>query len=201
MIVLARHAHTKSAGRCIGRTEVPLTPKGRKQAASLAESLVGTGFVRLCSSPLARSMDTLTPLAQWLDMELTVVPGLVEIDMGAWEGLAFDVVRARFPEAYAERGRRFGSFRAPGGESFDDVADRALEALAELAAGPQPVFAVSHAGVIRAVLCRLTGHSMDDLFYFRPSYGACTILTSTRGRLTVAGTNIAPDGMLQFLRS
>lgn len=199
MIVLARHAHTEQAkGRCVGRTDVPLSIQGVAQVDRLAEALAEAGLVRLCSSPENRAVDTLAPLADRLGMKEEIIPGLDEIDMGKWDGLFFDDIRTRFPEAYAERGSHFGDFRPPCGESFNDVADRAMSALALLAAGRQPVFAVTHAGVIRSVLCRVTGHPMDDLFRFKPGHALCTILVPSQGGLELVATEIHPGEVASF---
>ena len=200
MIVLARHGHTDAGNRCVGRTDVPLSVTGQEQAAHLAEVLAGAGFVRLCSSPSTRAVDTLAPLAARLGMVPDRIPGLDEIDMGLWDGLSFDELRTRFPEEYAARAGNFGDFRTPGGESFNDVADRAMAVLARLAAGPQPLFAVSHAGVIRAVLCRVTGCPMNELFRFRPVHAQCTLLSPENGRLALVETGLEPEAALRILR-
>lgn len=202
MIVLARHGHTHAGkGRCIGVTDVPLSALGCEQANVLSETLRGAGFARLCSSPAARALDTLGPLADHLDMESDIFPELNEIDMGEWDGLSFEDIQTRFPEAYAERGRNFGDFRPPGGESFNDVADRAMGAINRLAQGPRPVFVVTHAGVIRAVLCRLTGHPMDDLFHFRPAHAECVLLSSSPGRVEVLATGVPPRDIPRWTKT
>ncbi|XXJ19377.1 histidine phosphatase family protein [Desulfovibrio caledoniensis] len=177
MIILLRHGRIEDGkGRCLGRTDVPLSSDGLAQARELAEELGAIPFARLCSSPAGRALDTLKPLAARLGMEVESLPALDEIDMGEWDGLDFDTIRRRFPEEYAARGKRLGSYRVPGGESFEDVAERAMAALEELARGPRPVLAATHAGVIRAVLCRVTGHPLDGLFRFTPGYARCTVL-------------------------
>ncbi len=202
MIVLMRHARTMQGhGRCIGRTDVPLSGEGVDQAAGIAGELGNVPFARLCSSPARRARDTLAPLAQCLGMDMEIAPDLDEIDMGEWDGLHFDDIRARFPEAYAERGRGFGRFRPPGGESFNDVADRAMAVLARLAALPRPVLAVTHAGVIRSVLCRVTGHPMDDLFHFKPGYGTGAVLAPEAGNFQLIAADVGPGELGRMLRA
>ena len=199
MIVLMRHARTEGGeGRCIGRTPLHLSAEGREQAGRVAAHLAGCGFVRLCASPALRAVDTLHPLAERLGMEPDILPELDEIDMGEWDGLPFDEIRRRDPGAYAERGREFAAFRPPGGESFSDVAQRAMAVLHSLSAGPQPVLAVTHAGVIRAVLCRLTGHPLDDLFHFSPEHTACTLVRAEPEGLRLVGVGV-PAPMVRSL--
>jgi probable phosphoglycerate mutase len=177
MIILLRHGRIEDGkGRCLGRTDVPLSADGRAQARELAEELSAIPFARLCSSPADRALASLKPLSAKLGLEVKSLPALDEINMGEWDGLDFDTIRRRFPEEYAARGKRLGRYRVPGGESFEDVAERAMAALEELARGPQPVLAATHAGVIRSVLCRVTGHPLDELFRFTPGYARCTLL-------------------------
>ncbi|MDD3312770.1 histidine phosphatase family protein [Pseudodesulfovibrio sp.] len=202
MIVLMRHAESEGGtGRCIGRTCLPLSAEGRERAEEAARRMVGAGFVRLCSSPASRAVDTLAPLAVRLGLEPEVLPDLDEIDMGEWDGLPFAEVRWRFPDAYASRGRDFAEFRPPSGESFADVADRAMSVLRRLAAGPRPVLAVTHAGFIRCVLCRLTGHPLGDLFHFTPGFTTCTVIGGEPGNLEVVGAGLAPSLLLPVLLS
>lgn len=202
MIILVRHAHISgSRGHCIGRTSVPLSDKGVAQAKDLAEELRRIGFARLCSSPSERAMDTLAPLATALGMQPEWVPELDEIDMGEWDGLSFDEIRARFPDEYVERGKRFDTFRPKDGESFNDVADRAMAALNALGAGPQPVLAMTHVGVIRAVLCRLSGCPMNNLFNFSPGYTECALLRPMRSGLELVETGVQSGRVPLLLRS
>jgi probable phosphoglycerate mutase len=202
MIVLMRHAHTDSGkGLCIGRTPVSLSLKGKEQASEVAESLRDLIFSRLCVSPSARAMDTLSPLAATLGIKPAVVAALDEIDMGEWDGLSFSEIKEAYPEAYEARGSQFGNFRPPGGESFNDVADRSLAILSRLAREEQLIFAVTHAGVIRSVLCRVTGHPMDDLFHYSPGNVRCTVLTAKEGGLELVATDVAPSDLAAILTS
>lgn len=200
MIILVRHGQTMhGTGRCIGRTALPLSPEGQEQAENLAELLSGAGFARLCASPSGRAQDTLAPLAQRTGLRPDLLPELDEIDMGEWDGLPFDEIQNIFPDLYALRGKAFSGFRAPGGESFNEVAGRAMTAVAALAKGPLPVLAVTHAGVIRSVLCSLTGHPMDDLFHFSPENARCTAVRLNGGALELRGTDIPAKDVAHYL--
>lgn len=201
MIVLVRHARTDVApGLCLGRTEVRLSPEGEAQARELADGFADAPLARLYASPALRAVDTAAPLAGRLGLEVRILPELDEIDMGAWDGVPFATIRAEYPEEYARRGREFASFRAPGGESFADVADRAMRALSLLAQGVAPVLAVTHAGVIRSVLCKLTGHPLDDLFHFSPGHCRCTLLAPVAGGFRVVAADASPVEAVSLLR-
>lgn len=199
MIVLMRHARTEGGeGRCIGRTALKLSEEGAQQAAVAAEVLRDCGFARLCCSPSLRACDTVAPLAGRMKLDPVVIPGLDEIDMGAWDGLTFSEIRERFPRDYELRGKDFAGFKPPNGESFNAVADRAVSALEHSAAGPLPVLAVTHAGVIRSVLCRLTGHPMNNLFDYTPGYLECSILKVSPTGLSFVATGLQPAAVRTF---
>ena len=130
----------------------------------------------LFCSPLTRCRETARPLAGALGLEPVVLDDLAEIDLGDWEGRTMEAVRREHPGAHAARGRDFAGFRPPGGENFADLRQRALAALAVLAAAPAPALAVTHAGVIRVLACHALGTPLDNLFRLRPRHCRATIL-------------------------
>ena len=202
MIVLVRHAEAQGGqGRFIGRTDLPLSPAGLAQAQELALALARAGLRAVAASPLARACDTARPLAEALGLPLPTLDGLAEIDLGAWEGRSREAVCAADPAAYAARGRDFAQFRSPGGESFAQVQARALAALDALARGPQPVVAVTHAGVIRAVLCHVLGMPLGNLFRLDPTHARCTLLTPGPQGLVLRGFNLPAQQLPLHLRT
>ena len=89
-IVLVRHGETEwsRTGRHTGRTDRPLTERGREQARRLAPLLPAGDFALVLSSPLQRARQTaeLAGLGQRLQIE----PDLAEWDYGGFEGLTSD---------------------------------------------------------------------------------------------------------------
>jgi probable phosphoglycerate mutase len=141
---------------------------------------------------LQRALDTAAPLAKVLGVDVTAMAAFNEIAMGTWDGLPFEMIRSNDPASYEARGRHFGSFRVPGGESFEDVADRAVRALKVLVTEKDPLLVFTHAGVIRATVCRLIGHPMNELFDIPAGNVRCTLIDGAHGELTVVATNVDP---------
>ena len=83
---LVRHGETdwSATGRHTSRTDVPLTAKGRREAASLFRLLDRPRFALVLSSPSGRARET-ARLAGFADA--IVADDLVEWDYGAYEGL------------------------------------------------------------------------------------------------------------------
>lgn len=172
-IFLMRHGQIPqvSPRRFVGQRDVPLDETGRKQAARAAELLAGAPIARVICSGLQRTRETAAIVAQGLGIqEVEDEPAFREIRLGAWEGLTTGEVRERFPEEYAARGAEIATFRPTGGESFQDVQQRALPALRDVAATGLPTLVVGHAGVNRALLCGVLGLPLANLFILGQDY-------------------------------
>ena len=105
-IYLARHGKPDfpdGEKRCIGRTDLPLGEEGRGQIRALAGSLSRAEIECIYTSPLRRCVESAQILSGGR-IPVRVVPGMEEIDMGAWENRTFEEIRARWPQEYEARG-------------------------------------------------------------------------------------------------
>ena len=187
-IYLFRHAQPDWLGGkscCLGsRTDAPLSPAGLAAAAALAPWLRAQAVRSVWSSPMLRCRQTAEAVAGGLPVG--VVPGLVELDCGLWDGLGFDEIRARFPAEYAGRGAD-GALPPPGGEAPADAAVRGLAALTALAAQTEGDLAVvAHAGINRAMLCTLLGLPMSENRMLPQPYLCVNVLRFDGERFAVA---------------
>jgi glucosyl-3-phosphoglycerate phosphatase len=136
-VIVWRHGRTawNVEGRFQGQQDPPLVEAGRREAARAARHLVAGGLraddVVVVSSDLVRAVDTATALTDLLGLPLRVDPRLREHGLGSWEGLTRQEVAERYPEQFADwqAGR---PVRGRGDEKADDVAARAVAALANL---------------------------------------------------------------------
>jgi broad specificity phosphatase PhoE len=137
---LARHGETAwtITGQHTGLTDLPLTERGESNARRLGLRLAGIPFARVFTSPLKRAMRTcelagFAPVAE-LDQDL------VEWNYGTYEGrLTVDILRER-PDWQLFRDG------CPGGESPQQVAERADRVVARIrqAAGNVLLFSSGH---------------------------------------------------------
>jgi broad specificity phosphatase PhoE len=157
-IDVLRHASTEwnELGRMQGRRDVPLSDAGRAQAAAWRVEPV-EGCVDWCTSPLQRATQT-ARLA--FPAPARIEPKLVEMAWGEWEGATLDELRERHAVAFDAEERRGLDFRPPGGESPRDVIERVHGWLLEVEERGIPVIAVTHKGVLRAMLALATGWDM-----------------------------------------
>lgn len=158
IFAFVRHGRTawNDAGRMQGRADVTLSDEGRAQASRwrLPRSLHAAYIV---SSPLARARESATLLA---GRPVEVDEGLLEMHWGDWEGETMEALRARPEAAFAEASARGLDFRPPRGESPRDVQARVLAWMARNAHRSTPLVAVTHQGVVRAVMALATGWDM-----------------------------------------
>jgi len=145
---LARHGETEwsLSGRHTGRTDVPLTAAGERQARALGERLRGASFALVLASPLARARRT-AELAGFGDA-LALDEDLAELDYGAYEGRTTAEIQRSRP------GWDLWRDGCPGGESVADAAARAERVLARVRAADGPVLLVGHGHLTRVLVSR-----------------------------------------------
>lgn len=161
-LYLIRHAETvwNQEQRYQGQKDIPLSATGRRQARLLARRLGSVArrepFDALWTSDLARARETAEILGAELGLAVRTHPGLREIHFGAWEGLTFPEVAARYPESAEAYRRDPARTRPPEGESFVEMQERAARALEEiLACSGRRLLIVAHGGTVKGILCHL----------------------------------------------
>lgn len=113
--------------------------------------------MKIVSSPLSRCVQTAALLGApdaWHE------PRIIEMDWGEWEGRTLAELREELGDAMAQNEARGLDFRPPGGESPRAVIERIKPWLREIAAAGVPTLAVTHRGVIRAILAEASGWDM-----------------------------------------
>jgi len=188
LVALIRHMPTAWNGerRLQGQRDTPLDPDALPNW-KLPPELAG---FRCLSSPLRRAVTT----AERLGLDPRIEPRLGEMAWGEWEGRTLAELRAEFGTEMAALEARGLDFRPPGGESPRDVQVRVAPLLAELAAAGAPTVAVTHKGVIRAVLALATGWGMLGKPPYRLSWSAAHLFRLDRhGQPTVDRLNLPLD--------
>ncbi|WP_327009000.1 bifunctional RNase H/acid phosphatase [Dactylosporangium sp. NBC_01737] len=153
-MVLVRHGETPYTveKRYSGRSDIPLSDRGRDQAARAAGRIraVAPDLAVVVSSPLRRCLETAAALG---DVAVVVEPDLVECDFGEWDGLTFAEVRASYPNEL-DRWLASPLVAPPGGESLQQVTIRVRRALRRLQQQytGQQIAVVSHVTPIKSLL-------------------------------------------------
>lgn len=169
--ILCRHGQTawNAETRFRGRKDVPLSERGQAEAMAVGEALADAGVTRLFTSPLARAMQTLAPLAARLDREVTPDPDLIDMNFGAIEGMLLSEAEAAHPELMRLWKDTPDRAEFPGGETLGQVQARAMRAVSRLAIEfPDDTIALcSHRVVTKLIMLGLLGVKPDRFWALR----------------------------------
>jgi len=179
VFLLIRHGQNdmvgeKLAGRLPG---VHLNADGQAQAQHLATGTAHLPLKAIYSSPLERARETAEPMAVQHGLSVEILPELIEIDFGDWQGQ---------PLKKLKRGRLWktvqahpGAFRFPKGESFQEAQARVAQALGDLSERHKKddlVAVVAHSDVIRLAVAHFLGLSLDYFQRLRISTASVTVM-------------------------
>jgi broad specificity phosphatase PhoE len=186
-ILLARHGETEWSRdlRHTGRTDIPLTDKGRAQAEMLREPLAGRSFARVQSSPLSRALETCR-LAGFGD-QAEVTDDLLEWDYGEYEGITTKEIRERRPGWYLWRDG------CPGGEAAEEVGLRVDRVLDELDGLEGDAIVFAHGHVLRVLAARWLRLGPESGALFKLDTGTLSVLGWERETRVITRWN-APVG-------
>jgi probable phosphoglycerate mutase len=180
LLLLIRHGENdySKTGKFAGRLpEIHLNERGQKQARELGASLAEVPLRAVFSSPLERAMETATPIAQARGLEVLQEPGLLESDVGKWQG--HSVRRVALTKSW--RAVQYAPSRAghPGGETFQQIQTRIVTALDQICARFKPrdiIACVFHADPIKLAVAHYIGLPLDHFQRLACDTGSVTLI-------------------------
>jgi probable phosphoglycerate mutase len=183
-VTLVRHAETEWSrdGRHTGRSDVPLTDRGRRAARALAPLLREDDFALVLVSPLSRARETCALAG--LGERASEAPELLEWDYGEYEGLTTPEIRERRP------GWDLWRDGCPGGEDAAAVGARVDRVIGRALGVGGDVALFAHGHVLRVLAARWI--ELD------PREGARLALST--GSLSLLGHERETRGILQWNR-
>jgi probable phosphoglycerate mutase len=160
VIYLARHGETawSLSGQHTGRTDLPLTKQGEERARRLGERLKGKSFAGVFTSPAQRAVGS-CELAGFAAVAETL-PDLAEWDYGQYEGVTSAAIHERNPDWQLFRDG------CPGGESPQQVGERADRVLSRVAAIQGDVLLFSSRHILCVLAARWLGLGPECGRYF-----------------------------------
>jgi broad specificity phosphatase PhoE len=152
-VFLVRHGETERSitRQHTGRTDIPLTEEGRRQAKRLGARLARESFDLVLVSPLKRALETcrLAGFAiEEMDSGAGLEPDLMEWDYGAYDSLTAADIRKERPGWTPWE----GGF--PDGETLDDLTVRADRVLERIRPVEGDVALFAHGHILRVVTAR-----------------------------------------------
>jgi broad specificity phosphatase PhoE len=164
VLYLLRHGATEAnlaePYRLQGRKHnPPLARLGIRQAEATRDFLAIRPIDHCYTSPLLRAFQTAAIIAAPHGLSPEPLDPLTECDIGRWEGMDWQQIRYLDADAYWRFHADPAANGYPGGESFQDVHNRAAPALDELLVrhAGQSILVVAHHIVNRTYLAALLG--------------------------------------------
>lgn len=155
-VLLIRHGETdyNREHRLQGVMQIPLNERGRDQATAVARYLKGLSIDALYTSPILRAKETAEIIGKLIGLPPRGDERLREIEFGIFEGLTFAEVERRFPAAHRNWITGYLAYKAPQGESRQDVQRRMRAAWDDLTANSdhKSIALVSHGSAIAIFL-------------------------------------------------
>jgi alpha-ribazole phosphatase len=179
-IYLVRHGQVAGFDqpRYNGQTDVALTDFGVEQYHQLKGRLADKHISAVYTSDLTRC----TIGAEIIGGELGVTPSvhreLRELNIGVWEGLAWQEIQSQWPDGWKARLADLVNYRVPGGENLLDVEARVMPVINDIVKRHQgeEVLVVAHGGVNRIVLLNAIGAPLAGMFNIEQNYGCLNII-------------------------
>jgi len=195
LLYLMRHGAIEATEekRFVGQIDPPLSPDGRKQSEWQGRQLMDIPFSEVWCSDLKRAYETAAIVCRDRNLEMQPAPELREINLGQWDGMAMSQIREQFPDLWQARGEDIGHFRPPGAESFADLQQRVVPFIRHIVAqSAGNTLIVTHAGVIRVLLCQVLQMPLSNLFRIHLDYGGVTLIQDINGMSQVKAVNLYP---------
>lgn len=193
-ILLVRHGRVAWNAKAVftGWTDVPLDQQGEYEAGRVSDRLKDLPITAVYSSDLIRARQTAEYIAKLHSLPVKTEQMLREINYGEWEGLGVTEIG----QAYGEDILRAWladpeHVRIPGGESFGELRDRAVEAISRIVAvhPGQTVVVVAHRSLNRVLLCNFLGIKAGCYKKLEQDNGALNSIVINGNRTTVETVN------------
>jgi broad specificity phosphatase PhoE len=165
-IYLVRHGITPAnkENRFAGRTGETLNAEGIKQMQQVGERLRDKKIGAIYCGPAKRTMQSAGILGALLNIPVSSLAELDEINIPHWEGMTKDEIRQEYGVQYPTWLSAPQTFNLPGCETLDQVQKRVIGAVNRILAleQMQNLLLVSHLIVLRCLVLYFRGLEMRD---------------------------------------
>ena len=158
-IYLVRHCESEGNKSRIfqGQHDADISEKGAKQLEFLAERFKDVPLDKIYASRLMRANKTAKAIADVKGMRVETNNDFIEINLGDFDGLPFDYIFDSNPDLKQAWYYEPYNFAPKGGESMQQVYDRASKGLEKIIADPdnkdKTVLIVAHGCCLRNMMC------------------------------------------------
>lgn len=172
-LLLVRHGvseHNTSDVISGGTSNPNLSQAGVKQVEEVSKIIDNNKIDQVYASPLIRAKGTAQILTDF-QKDIITDDRLKEMDFGSWEGQHAEELKVKCPDAFDDLGTINSKYTkyAKNGETFEQVADRVEEFLAEIQpySNDKTIMVVCHGFVIRSLIARWFKLKIEDVMTVR----------------------------------
>ena len=205
-LVLLRHGETwfNADGRYATRSDVPLSERGRAQAARAAGAFASARIDRVVSSPLSRALETARLIAaacRACPSRPRVDQRLVEIDAGPFEGKTpTELAGGPLREAFVSWQADADPTSPPGAESLDSAVLRLRAASRDMHRLPGTTLAVTHGSLARVFVCSIgLGAAPHNYRRLWLDNCCCAVFDTGGSELRLLAFNASPEAVVREL--
>ena len=188
-LIIVRHGETEwnVKGVWQGQLNSPLTERGEKQAEAVAVRLKDYPIAHIYSSDLGRCIQSASPTARILELELKTDIRLRERGFGVLEGMSKEESQERYPGVWSGLSRKDIDFAPEGGESLRQKQVRFEEVYLEIAERHvgETVVVFTHGGGVDAILRTSLGIGIEAERPYTLWNSALNIVSYLNGHWTV----------------
>ncbi len=187
-LLIIRHGLPVRRELTEGAADPELAPDGLRQAELLAQYLESEHIDAVYASPMARARQTAEPLAERLQMEIRISPGVAEWDQNSPEYVPVEELKAaNDPRWHAMLAGEWSS-----DESEEDFRARVLDAVEAIVDDHrgEKVAVVCHGGIINGYLSHILGLGEFARGFFYPNYTSINrVAAASSGERSIVTVN------------
>ena len=192
-IYLVRHGQTAWNKEEIfrGRTDIPLDQVGLKQGELAGEYFKGMEIHGIYSSSLSRAWQTAEKIAQFHNLKVQPLAGIIDMSFGNWEGCPHQEIREKDSKTYRQWVEEPHRVRLPGGEGLDDVRVRTMAALEEVIRKhpEKTLILVSHRVICKVLICAILGLDNSHFWQIAQDTTAINLIQYRKGQYVLSLMN------------
>jgi alpha-ribazole phosphatase/probable phosphoglycerate mutase len=164
IVDLLRHGDVQGGRKYRGQLDDPLSELGWKQLRATTRNK--QNWQHIVTSPLKRCAEFAEELAQFHSLALQTEPDFKEVSFGLWEGKTADELLNSEPDKIKSYWADPINVTPPQGENLIVFEKRVINAWNDIVNEfkGKHILLISHAGVMRMILCHILGMPLTELF-------------------------------------
>lgn len=178
-LYITRHGETQwnTKGIMQGWGNSPLTELGRMQGQWLRDRMKDLHIDVIYTSPSGRAYETAEIIRGNRQIEIIKDKGLQEINVGKWEGLSQEEIKARNEENHFNFWNMPSKYKSEDGEDYYKVRDRSFETITKILEKEKgkTILIVTHTITLKGFLNKLENKEVDEIV--KPPFIKQTSLT------------------------